>query len=701
MTQPVAPKTVLFWLAAILTVATIVRVAGLRNQGLLLWDEGYYMLEARYWIHGASDIEGFVTGRSPGTAPYYGRPLHVIVVAIAMSLVGDDPIAGQLVSVTTAILTILIVFFLGTLLVSVRYGLVAAGMMAVLPYHIIYSRMILPESSSTFLLFAGLLLRVLGYRRLLPDGWAAFLSGLFLGLATTASFRIWPFAVGFAVLQAMAAAWLIRSRPARMFRDRSAMFVSRLLLALVGCALPLCGWQAVFLVLRRYAIRHGLPWNIADYFQQVWSIMSGTRSGLPQLRADYSFYAKAFWRYGSPLFAAAVLAGLVLTVLVVLRSENRKASAACWGVVLLTGFVAPFLFYSILPVSAVRYLAIGVPGAALLAGACVETAFNWKRPAGVGALLALLASEAAYGVPLSSWQSGFREVHRFVATNGARVITTQEGITNYYAPEVSVRFGPLTGAQLREAWNDGFDYMIVDDQGQVLGPDQTLLRQIELLARPVYSSRDAFKTTPLYFLEQDQTHLSFEERISLFQRIRNEHHVPTVRIYRVTSELVARLAPSSTGSKPSLQKELLTNGGFDRLADGLPERWIVYGDPAIVPGGRESGSGWVVCTHTNKSSGFSQSVPVVPGQSYLLSEWVRSNSSRDELARLQVNWGGSDGQTLGAALSVVPALRGRWANRFALVNAPENATTATVYASVHGVARVCFDDIEFGPAIVE
>lgn len=685
---------VIIALFIIVVVGTLLRAQGLREQGLLLWDESYYLMEGRYWFHGLRDPEGFVSGRLPGSAPYYGRPFNPLAIAAAMHLVGDTPFAGQLVSLVFGVLTMLLTFCLGAVMLNLRFGLIASALLALLPYHVIYSRTIYPELSSSFFLHAGLLVSILGYRGLIRDVWSAFGSGVLFGLAATASFRTLPIAAVFIVLQGCIGsclAWF----GSRDLRQAIVAGGARVAAAGSGFVLPLFGCQGVFLVFEQYAGLRGLPWTVTPYFQQVFAIADASNDVVARVATDYSFYARALWNYGTPAFTVALVIGLVVSPFLFWRGNRRRLDSACAILVLFTGFVAPFVFYSVLPLSALRYLAIGLSGAALTAAIAIEQLLSWRRAAGIVALIAVLAGEAANGVSNSVWGSGFREAHAFVATRASRVVTTQEGISQYYGPMLAVRFGPLGRPQLRQAWEDGFRYLVVDDQGYVAGPDSGLLRELEAAERPVFAITDRFKTVPLYFLEQDPTLSTFEERMRLFAKLRAESPTPTVRVYRLHRALIDRLTPPSP-IKPEIEEEVLINPGFDRLADGFPEAWDRYGKTTIRVGSRKDRPGdRIVCTESGITGGLAQTVPVVPGRRYFLGEWIRSNSERDELARLQVNWNASNGEMVSVDLEVVPALSDQWSIRFVVVTAPPQAAFATIYAAVHGTAAVCFDDMQF------
>ena len=122
-------------LAGILIVA-----AGLRFTALdslppgLFHDEALYAFDAREVLR--TDYHPIYFERNTG-----GRePLFIYLLAGLMALLGETELTLRLLAATIGTLTVLVTFFLGRRLFSTTAGLLAAGLLAVLPWHVHVSR---------------------------------------------------------------------------------------------------------------------------------------------------------------------------------------------------------------------------------------------------------------------------------------------------------------------------------------------------------------------------------------------------------------------------------------------------------------------------------------------------------------------------------------------------------------------------------
>jgi 4-amino-4-deoxy-L-arabinose transferase-like glycosyltransferase len=136
-------------LAAIVLVAAAVRVWQVGAIGLNT-DEAVYLGQA-------AAIAG-----DEGLRPYFplfrAHPLlYQFVLATAFMVTGEvSDVVGRLVSAGVGVLTVLLVYRLGVLLYTARVGLVAALLLALMPYHVVVTRQVLLDGP--MVLFATLAL---------------------------------------------------------------------------------------------------------------------------------------------------------------------------------------------------------------------------------------------------------------------------------------------------------------------------------------------------------------------------------------------------------------------------------------------------------------------------------------------------------------------------------------------------------------
>ena len=179
VSQPVTRRRIRFetipawiWLAMILAVAAFLRLHALDRVGFNS-DEAVYAGEAASIAGSRAFLKYFPI--------YRAHPvLFPAVVSIPYHFVLSDFVA-RFVAVLFGLGTIVVCYHLGSLLYGRRAGLVAAGLLALMPYHVIVSRQALLDGPEVF--FATLALYSLAKYKTSEDGrWLVTLGGM-LGLA--------------------------------------------------------------------------------------------------------------------------------------------------------------------------------------------------------------------------------------------------------------------------------------------------------------------------------------------------------------------------------------------------------------------------------------------------------------------------------------------------------------------------------------
>jgi hypothetical protein len=150
---------------------------------------------------------------------------------------------------------------------------------------------------------------------------------------------------------------------------------------------------------------------------------------------------------------------------------------------------------------------------------------------------------------------------------------------------------------------------------------------------------------------------------------------------------------TATPDKSVCGENLLANPGFETLtAPGRPADWNIYGRLRIAANAAEAHTGNVSVQATEQTS-LTKSLPVEPGQTYMLGHWSRADRP-DQFGRLQINWVDARDKMVDASIDVVRAEAGwTWHQFYAMV--PAGASVAEVYVSVHENREVWFDDYVF------
>jgi dolichyl-phosphate-mannose--protein O-mannosyl transferase len=240
-------------LVAVLAVAAALRTWGTFENEVKFVDE---------WIHVPSAVSLLEVG-SPKAGNWAHPPLHGLILEGTISVFGDRPLGWRIGNVVLGVGTVLLLYLVAsTLYPGTAVPLVAAALLALDPFHALYSRTAYMEVPLAFffLLFLHLLLEHTERRRaVLP--WA----GLALGLTIATKSNYAPcivLALGYA---------LHRSRP---WNDRPLPRVLDLVLALG--VLPVSIYLLSFV--QWFGRGHTLPELVQMRVDAAWTLASFTPS---------------------------------------------------------------------------------------------------------------------------------------------------------------------------------------------------------------------------------------------------------------------------------------------------------------------------------------------------------------------------------------------------------------------------------------
>ena len=184
-------------LAAVLALSAALRLHRLPEQGLLLFDEGFLVREARSIRSIAIGMAGLVNAgptekaaakgelsRLVRSSPVqFAKPAHNIPLAALLSWVTRADLATLLLSAMAGILATWAAFLLGQALFGWSTGIISALILAISPYHLLYSRSGLSDSLTILFWTLSLWAWLKGGKS------SAILSGIFGGLCVGANYR--------------------------------------------------------------------------------------------------------------------------------------------------------------------------------------------------------------------------------------------------------------------------------------------------------------------------------------------------------------------------------------------------------------------------------------------------------------------------------------------------------------------------------
>jgi 4-amino-4-deoxy-L-arabinose transferase-like glycosyltransferase len=405
--------------AVTLVLAATLRMAFLPGHGLFFWDEAKFALEG---VRLHAELSHLLTGRgalAAGKAVGTAKPGHALLIALAYGLLGVHDYAALSVGAVGGVIEVLLVYIVGRRLFSRGTGLVAAALLAVATYDIVYARSALSETDANAIFLAGILLwsyawsgAERGARPMRPA--LLFAAAVVCGFAFTVNYRM---AVYIAVIVLIDLAWSTVTQPLSL--------LTRLPAWLAGLAIAPAAWQVLGDVAAAQGValfRSEVTLRPQTYVDQVlgrFGLASSGPTSVSTLPVQWLVQ-----REGVAVIAmvlAAVIAALVV------RSLSWSVVAALVVLPVLASMGAPY--------AVARTLEGAIPFGALLIGALTcQAAGLWKVMRPIVALAVVLAVVVGtmQAWPIVTARSGFLLAARYVLRHHARGALTSSEIMPFY-----------------------------------------------------------------------------------------------------------------------------------------------------------------------------------------------------------------------------------------------------------------------------
>ena len=433
-------------LLAILALGGWLRLDGVLDRGPYISDEADYVSEARFLVTGAHALaeslrikarenrEGVdiwtydeqadrIAEGTEGLALKYGRPGHVLLIALAMEILEPDDSAGAVVSALFGTASILVLFLLGRALYSTRVGLIAALLFAVSGYHVWFSRALFAEANTVFFLLVSLLFYVRSRRDSAVSGLVPVaLAGLFCGLGFVVHHRLYVLLLFLWAFEAHL--WLAeRDRPSETKINRALYLNLSVAVPIILMEIP---YYLAAVVLRNFG--EALPFQ--TYLEQVVKMIGFQAGYLAIFRSLWSWSNVATYPYLFFKMDGLIPLVLMATGLVTLLRRRSRAD-----LMVLALLLVPLAYYTMtMPV--LRYGVVVLPFACLAAANSVL----FTGPASLDsrrgrlawiaiAAVAVLVAGSIKSREISDVHAGYREAMETLGNRG-----DLKHISNYVHP---------------------------------------------------------------------------------------------------------------------------------------------------------------------------------------------------------------------------------------------------------------------------
>ncbi len=579
------PFLTIGFLLILLCVGAFPRFQGLDEAGPFLADECDYYLESQYIYTGLQAIYNsfrlFLEQRSTGEdvwkreeqleyikentlgkSPWRARVGHNYLLVLGMVLGADSYHVGHYVSALFGLLTILATFLLGRSLYGDKTGLLAAALVALSGFDVVYSRSALLEVDLNFFLLLSALFYVKSRKG--SSGRALLwicLASLALGVS---------FLIVYRTLVPLFVFWLFEiQRALSGRREEENPWLARFL----GLALPMffllllaeLPYYVGFMASKMLSV---VP-PFMTYFQQVLTsiiFVGGYCLSATQKVSEFANFLSfpyLFWKMNGPLATVALFAGFAYALWK--RSWEDLFVAAL--------FLFPLLLFSVVQPRA-RYGSFAVCTGTILAARLlwdIVGAGRTKRIRLFGAVLAVLL--VAEGI----WYSGraileppgySRAIDYMRSHKGMKHISSYPIASAAYAgsPNVLLTW-PENEAELHARYQEGYHYVLMDfievalDRFYYLVPEgpkrERLKRSREVMTRIKETVSPVFvcPNPPVAYLHNVfEVNHNFSMSMEFFKRIRDHADVLVpIRIYDLEDYFAMRpYVKSSSVPHPAL-----------------------------------------------------------------------------------------------------------------------------------------------------
>lgn len=477
-------------LAAALLVGGVLRTWGVNRQGALGGDEATYVLVSQTLVEPLVWVAAQMTGRTteslgahmmafmgpPGRHAGYPpgeKPGYYPLVIAAAAFVGFTPSATALVAVVCGLVSLLLVWRIAVASNNSAIAL-AALLLALSPYHVLYSRTGLANIPASMFLLLGALFMVRSWNAA-PAREVRFLAaaGLSLGYAFMVHSVVLP-QIGLLVLADTADLRRRRDQPYLLATLRRAGWVT------VGIVVPIA-FVEVFTWVFLAAKTHWLPsvtWG-QTFLSSVAAKILADAAGRGTPRPAFQL-AMLHTLEGAPAMALAAV-GSVVCIRRFDRPLYRMIGLQAW---------VPLTLWSLTGLQVTRAFAVVMPFWAMLVAlgivAVADAVYRWApswRPAAPMAIVALVVLIAVSQWPalraVTSLRSGYEPAVSFVIDRGARRhLSTQRPPSQLHAGIPNVP--PLPADASLEALfafssRENLRYLLVDVE-EVIYPSVALVR---------------------------------------------------------------------------------------------------------------------------------------------------------------------------------------------------------------------------------
>jgi len=485
------------FLVLIVTIGALLRFIDLKEQGLLFWDEGMYLIKARSFINTAKEcvfnfselaqnknafFENLHKSSIEGGIPL-GRekPLYSFLIALFSVFMGLKDYTSLFVSSFFGVATLILIFFFSKSMYSIKEGILASLMLALSCFHVVYSRLGLAETSSCFFVLLSVFIYYLSRtnHRQAREKYL-FFSGIALSIAIGMHYRC--FIVAFFLLLLEMHFFLSSRRSFSLIKRIKFLIVIVASLMIVPILLE---------VMIRFTMYHAS--DLAVYKEGYFShIIKASSLGLERTRMGEPFlYFIYLFRTEGIIFLSLLILGIVHMVC------RRKFE----DLMTLYFILMPLVLFMFMAYKPPRALLVYFPFFCITSSRGLFLLRNKKILLSL-VIVALIASQFVKVNKYLTMTSGYSKAAKFIVESGYnKVIAGNTPLAVFYFGEKNVFKIPNNKEDLLKLYkNEKVKVVIVDFFSDYFRHSLTLRKYISFKIEPVFVA-ETFSANSLFLYE--------------------------------------------------------------------------------------------------------------------------------------------------------------------------------------------------------
>ena len=395
-------------LIVILCLAGYLRFYGITQRGFIDHDEAAYLLESKAITAGLQLMAGHqpIGQISIGTA----HPGHTFLIWAASLILGFHDYTGMFVSVVLGILSIGVLFLLGKKMFDTQTGLIAAAILSVSGYHLLYSRSGVTEATLTFFYVLGTFFYYSSRKEGVFRRWPLFVAGICAGYIFTSHYRALIVLVIF-VLYELQLSYFEKGLNFWEKLKRWGVLIS-------GACLPPIVFEMPYRLLMLVRGRHFN--ELQTYYEQLL-YRYNTAHGSFSFESFLTYigeYMQYLRELEHPIVCLLLITGVILICIDMIKKFTIE------NFILFCGFTIPFTFFSLyrnIDFPLLRSPAIAIPFVALVVGRtivyisqyvvqmCGKLQLHRKKWLMLGMTILIMIMGLVYDLRFIKIKSGYRE----------------------------------------------------------------------------------------------------------------------------------------------------------------------------------------------------------------------------------------------------------------------------------------------------